>query len=92
MVEVECDELAAGCTYRQVTRTPLGLAEMKLQVERLEDLRNLSIRCLNTGTFMRMRLTAAQVGTFVEGEVGIDPGSLAMHLFDAVAGRRYCRT
>ena len=91
VVEVECDGLEAGCTYREVVQTPLGKDHMELFVDRLEECRNLSIRCVNTGTFVRMELTEAQNGTFLEAEMGMDPTSLHQRVFDVVAGKRFFR-
>jgi hypothetical protein len=89
VVEVECDGLEQGCTYREVVRGPLGDEEMELMVEGLEDYRRLNIRCVNTGTFVRFELTGARGGTFLDGEMGMDPTGLGNRVFDAVAGRRY---
>ena len=89
VVEVECEELGEGCTYRQVTQTPFGKDEMNLLIDAYDECRSLSIRCLNTGTFIRFGLTGAQSGTFVEGEMGMEPNGLANRAFDAIAGRRY---
>ena len=89
VVEVHCDGLEEGCTYREVTQTPFGRQQMDLLVDGLEDCRNLSIRCLNTGTFVRFDLTEAQGGTFVDGEMGMDPADFGYRVFDRVAGRRY---
>jgi len=91
VIEVECEGLEAGCTYRQVTQTPLGRDEMKLFVDRLDTCRNLSIHCLNTGTFVRMELAEAQDGTFVDAEMGMDPNKLKMKAFDALVGGRFFR-
>jgi uncharacterized protein YndB with AHSA1/START domain len=89
IVDVECEGLEEGCTYREVVRTPFGRESMHLQVDQLEDCRNLAIRCLNTGTFVRFEFTEAQSGTFVAGEMGMDPMGVSYRVFDAVAGRRY---
>lgn len=89
VVEVECDGLEEGCVYREVVKTPFGHDEMSLNVEELEDCENLSIRCLNTGTYVRFLLTEAQDGTFVDGQMGMDPLGTSNRLFDALAGKRY---
>jgi hypothetical protein len=89
VIEVECDGLDEGCTYRQLTQTPLGKDEMNLLIEGREELRNLHIRCLNTGTFVRFDLTGARGGTFVDGEMGMDPHGVKARIIDATAGRRY---
>ena len=73
-VEVECDGLEPGCTYRQVNTGPFGHeSEETFEVERMEDSEALSIRCLDTGTFVRFVLTEARGGTFVDGEAGMEP-------------------
>ena len=89
VIDVECEGLEEGCTYREVIETPFGNAEMTPHVDALEDCKALSIHCLNTGAFVRFGLTEAQEGTFVEGEMGMDPRGLRNHVFDVVAGRRY---
>ncbi len=89
VVEVECEGLEEGCTYRQVTQTPFGKDEMNLRIEDRDDPRRLHVRCLNTGTFVRFDLTEAQGGTFADGEMGMDPDRASYRVFDAVIGRRY---
>jgi hypothetical protein len=92
VLEIECEGLDQGCTYRQVTQTPFGKDEMNLLIEDRDDPRSLHVRCLNTGTFVRFDLTAAQGGTFADGEMGMDPDGLSDRVFDAVIGRRYFRS
>ena len=89
VVEVECEGLEEGCTYREVVQSPVGTDQMNLLIEGREELRNLRIRCLNTGTFIRFEITEAQGGTFVDGEMGMDPQRLVHRVFDAVVGKRY---
>ncbi len=91
-VEVECEGLEAGCTYRQVNIGPFGRQEAEIfQVEGMEDCESLSIRCLDTGTFVRFALTEAQGGTFVDGEAGMEPSRVPHRVWDAIAGRRWYR-
>ena len=73
VIEVHCDGLDEGCTYRQLTQTPLGKDEMNLLIEHRDEFERLRIRCLNTGTFVHFELTGARGGTFVDGEMGMDP-------------------
>ena len=88
-VEVECEGLEAGCTYRQVNIGPFGRQEAEIfQVEGMEDCESLSIRCLDTGPFVRVALTEAQGGTFVDGEAGMEPSRVPHRVWDAIAGRR----
>ena len=91
IVEVECEGLEEGCTYREVTKTPFGYAEMELLVERLDECSELGIRCLNTGTFVDFALTEAQGGTFVDARFGMNPKTPGTRAFDMVAGKRYFR-
>jgi hypothetical protein len=92
MVEVDCDGLEAGCTYRVVNTDPFGKdAEERLTVEQMEDCQELSIRCLDTGTFVRFVLTEAQGGTFVDGEAGMEPARIPYRIWDTVAGKRWFR-
>ena len=73
VVEIECEELGEGCTYRQVIRTPFGNDEMKLRIEALDEREQFRIRCVDTGTFVNFALTEAQDGTFIDGRMGMDP-------------------
>ena len=89
MVEVECEGLEEGCTYRQVTQTPFGKDEMHLRIDDLDECERFTIRCLNTGTFVRMALTEARGGTFLDAEMGMEPWKLLDRAFDRIAGKRY---
>lgn len=91
VVEVECEGLEEGCTYRQVTESPFGYQELDVVVDRLDEMRELRIRCTNTGTFVDLALTPAGTGTFVDARFGIEPTNARMRLFDVVAGKRYFR-
>jgi hypothetical protein len=95
VVSVECEGLEEGCVYREIVEMPFGSpGEMRLLIDGLDDGRRFSIRCLNTGMFMRATLTPAQGGTFVDGEMGMEPSGkgLSNRAFDLVAGRRYFKT
>jgi uncharacterized protein YndB with AHSA1/START domain len=93
VLEIECGEdFEPGCTYREVVRSPVGKDEMLLHVDRMEDCKELLIRCVNTGTFVHWLLTEAQEGTFVDARFGMDPGKLQYRIFDLVAGKRYFRS
>ena len=93
MLEIECDDdFEPGCTYREVFRGPVGKDEMLLRVDRMEDCKELLIRCVNTGTFVHLLLTEAQEGTFVDARFGMEPAKLQYRVFDLVAGKRYFRS
>jgi uncharacterized protein YndB with AHSA1/START domain len=88
MIEVECADLKQGCRYRGVVKGPFGTSPHDLQVDRLEEFREVSIHCEGTGVTTRFALAEAQGGTFVEGCFTIEPNSLGMKVLGAVAGRR----
>jgi uncharacterized protein YndB with AHSA1/START domain len=89
VIEVTCEGLEEGCTYREVTKTPFGTDEMLLRVDELTPGERFTIHCVNTGTFVRIALTEARGGTFLEAEMGMEPWKLGMKVFDAVIGKRY---
>ena len=91
VVDVQCEGLEEGCVVREVMKSPSGQIETDVSVERLEDCREIRMRCLDTGTFTRWLLTEARGGTFVDAEFGIDPQDWSGRIFDAVAGKRYFR-
>ncbi|HEX6460311.1 MAG TPA: SRPBCC family protein [Thermoleophilaceae bacterium] len=91
VVDVACDGLEAGCSYRQVLKSPMGVIETDVSVERLEDCHELLLRCLDTGTYTHWLITDAQGGTFIDAEFGVDPKTARVRVFDLVAGKRYFR-
>jgi hypothetical protein len=88
VIEAECADIREGCRYRGVVKGPFGAAEHALLLERLEDCREVSIYCEGTGVTTRFVLAEAQGGTFVEGNFGIEPNSIGLKVFGALAGRR----
>jgi uncharacterized protein YndB with AHSA1/START domain len=70
--EVQCDLLAEGCTYRQVTNRPGKTIETTISIERLDDCHELRVRCMDTGMYAHFMLTSIREGTFVDGELGVE--------------------
>ena len=91
VVEVRGERFEEGDLYAQVTRGPVGREETSFLIERRDDLREIKMRCQNTGMYARWRLTGAQGGTFVELQMGMDPADFGNRLFDITAGRLYFR-
>ena len=91
VVDVKCEGLEEGCSYRQVMESPFGYQELDVVVDRLDELRELRIRCTNTGTFVDLALTPAGTGTFVDARFGMEAQNTRMRVFDAIAGKRYFR-
>jgi uncharacterized protein YndB with AHSA1/START domain len=91
VVEVRGEQFDEGDNYAQVTRELTGSIETTMKVERLEDLREIDMRCTNTGTYSRWLLTEAQGNTFVDVEFGMDPKRTGYRIFDAALGKLYFR-
>src|SRR3954468_8728606 len=91
VINVHCEGLEQGCSYRQVFKSPMGVVETDVSVERLDDCRELTLRCLDTGTYAHWLLAGAQGGTFIDVEFGLDPKTTRTRVFDMVAGKRYFR-
>ena len=53
--------------------------------------KELTIRCMDTGTYTRSVLTEGQGGTFIEMEAGNDPSNLGVRMQVAMAGQRLFR-
>ena len=92
VIGVQCEGLEQGCSYRQVLKSPMGVIETDVSIERLDGCHELVLRCLDTGTYARWLFAEAQGGTFLDVEFGIDPKTTRTRVFDVVAGRRYFRS
>jgi hypothetical protein len=92
VVEVRGERFDQGDEYVQVTREPSGsTVESSFLLEQCDDLRQIRMSCQLTGTYAEWSLTAAQDGTFVELEMGMQPKQINHRLFDMTLGRRYFR-
>lgn len=91
VIGVQCEGLEEGCNYRQVFKSPMGVVETDVSIERLEGCQELVLRCLDTGTYAKWLFAEAQGGTFIDVEFGLDPQTARTRVFDAVAGKRYFR-
>jgi uncharacterized protein YndB with AHSA1/START domain len=78
-------------TFRQRLRTPLGAHMTTFQIEELEELREIKMRCTQSGYFSRWVLTEAQDNTFADVEIGMEPASLPYRAFDATLGKQWYR-
>jgi uncharacterized protein YndB with AHSA1/START domain len=91
VIEVECEGIEQGCTYRRVLKGPLRTDDTTVLIERLDDCREIVIRCLDTGSYSRIVLTAAQGNTFIEAEAGMEPKRWVDRVVDPLGGKRYFR-
>jgi hypothetical protein len=83
--------LEEGATFQQHGRTPVGTSTTTFVVEDLEDMREIKLRCLESGYYSHWLLTEARGETFAEVEIGMDPTDVRYRAFDAVLGRRWYR-
>lgn len=83
--------LAEGAEYEQVTRTPFGRSTTTFEIETLDDLREISLRCTSSGWFSRWKLTEAGGNTFADVEIGMEPISTPYRAMDAITGKRWYR-
>lgn len=91
VIEVRGEQFDEGSNYAQVTKDPTGTVETTMTVERLDDLREIQMRCTKTGTYARWLLTEAQGNTFVDVEFGMDPIGFGNSFFDVTFGKLYFR-
>jgi uncharacterized protein YndB with AHSA1/START domain len=91
VIEVRGERFESDDQYVQVTKTPFGRNQTTLAIEQLDDLREIRLYCLDTGTYAHWQLTPAQEGTFVDVELGMDPRGLSSRAFDRFAGKTYFR-
>jgi uncharacterized protein YndB with AHSA1/START domain len=91
VIEVRGEHFDEGSNYAQVTKDPTGQIETTMTVERLEDLREIHLRCTQTGTYAHWLLTEAQGNTFVDVEFGMDPATLSDRVFDMAIGKLFFR-
>jgi hypothetical protein len=85
------DVVEEGAQYHQTTRTPFGKSETDFVVDRLEDLREIKVRCLLSGYYLHWQLTEAGQDTFAQVEVGMDPKHFGYRAIDKTVGKRWYR-
>jgi uncharacterized protein YndB with AHSA1/START domain len=91
VIEVDGQEFEEGDEFVQVVEDPTGETSSNFLIERREELREIRMSCQLTGAFAHWTLTAAQDGTFVDLEMGMEPKRLRYRLIDAAIGQRYFR-
>jgi uncharacterized protein YndB with AHSA1/START domain len=89
VIEVRGERYDEGDNYAQVTREPLGSMETIMSVERLEEVRQINLRCTKTGTYARWLLTEAQGNTFVDVEFGMEPIRFVDRVMDRTIAKPY---
>jgi hypothetical protein len=85
------DKVEEGARFRQKSKTPIGQSDTEFVIESLDELREIQVRCLLSGYYLRWQLTEAGQDTFAEVEIGMDPKQLRFHAVDKTVGRRWYR-
>ena len=81
-----------GARYEQEGRGPLGeKARTIFEIEELDDLHEIRLRCTTSGWYSSWKLTEAGGGTFADIEIGMDPKHAGYKAVDVVAGKRWYR-
>jgi polyketide cyclase/dehydrase/lipid transport protein len=91
--EVVDGQFEQGCHIRNVQSRPWPMSDLEttLEVDTMIAGKELTIRCMDTGTYSRSVLTEGQGGTFMEMEAGNDPANLKVRMQIAMAGERLFR-
>ena len=85
-------ELAETETFEQVTHMPLSGDQTTIfEVEKLDDLHEIRLRCQSSGYYSRWVLTPAQTATFAEVEIGVEPTAAQHRLYFGLLGKRFMR-
>ena len=85
-------EVATGETLELTQRMPLfGNDTTTFEVEKLEDMREIGLRCQFSGYYSHWLLTEAQESTFLEVEIGVEPTAPQFRLYFGALGKRYFR-
>jgi uncharacterized protein YndB with AHSA1/START domain len=76
--------------YKQTTKGPIGNVTTTFRLDRLQELREIRMRCQASGWYSHWLLTPAAGGTFVDAEIGIEPTAMQWRIYGAL-GKRYFR-
>jgi uncharacterized protein YndB with AHSA1/START domain len=81
-----------GARYEQTGRGPLGeKSRTVFEIDELEELHQIRMRCTASGWYSRWVLTEADGGTFADIEIGMEPTHAGYRAVDAVTGKRWYR-
>src|SRR5436305_8680813 len=69
-----------NATYRQVTRRVGGTMETTFAIEELQEMRQIAMRCTDTGTYTRWWLTEARGATFADVNIDYQPHSVLVRV------------
>jgi uncharacterized protein YndB with AHSA1/START domain len=84
-------EVVEGARFEQLGKGPLGKSRTEFEVEQLHELREIKLRCQQSGLYSHWVLTEAGGDTFCEVEVGMDPKAAPYRVMDRLIGKRWYR-
>ena len=84
-------QVEKGSTYDETGRTPLGKVTTTFEVEELDDLREIKLRCQTSVYYSHWLLTEARGNTFAEVELGLEPPNLRAQAFRVTHNKRLLR-
>jgi hypothetical protein len=91
VIEVKGERFEEGLEFVQTTKAPGGTKATSMLIETLDEAREVTLRCQDTGTYASWLLTEARGSTFVDVELGMDPKGFSNWIFDATIGKRFFR-
>jgi uncharacterized protein YndB with AHSA1/START domain len=81
-----------GARYQQTGRAPfVGTSTTTFEIDELEDMRHIRMRCMQSGWYSSWKLTEAAGSTFCDVEIGMDPTNAGYRAIDTTVGKRWYR-
>lgn len=85
-------QIERGSRYESVTRSPdHDEFHTTFEVETLDDMHEIQLRCLDSGWYSRYVLTEAGGATFADVEIGMEPRTEQFRQVDEVYSKRWYR-
>lgn len=91
VIEIRGERFEEGTEFIQVNRQLGTRDEARFLIDKRDEFREIRMHCRISGMFAHWQLTAAQGGTFVDAEFGMDPIRPRDHVVDFTIGRRFFR-
>jgi uncharacterized protein YndB with AHSA1/START domain len=80
-----------GAKFEQVSRSPFGKSRTIFEIDQLDDLHEIRLRCTSSGWYSKWKLTEADGATFADVEIGMEPVATPYKAIDKVTGKRWYR-
>jgi len=86
------EEVMLGAEWDQTTKSPFGKQRTRFVVDEFNDLREIRMRCTDSGYYSHWVLTEAGGDTFAELEIGMEPERISGKVIDRTVGKRWYRS